>query len=121
MSSFNVGKRGVSRKEEDAALDQLLGKELALGERPVDAAFVARVDHGIAELERYRLRRTGLLRRLTGDVFSIGALGGSLALIAQAPEVRGALVEAPLVAWPALLSLLVFWIVLPRGKARMLA
>ncbi len=48
------------------------------------------------------------------------ALAGSLALIAQVPAVRAALVELPFVAWPALMSLLVLWLIVMRRAPKTL-
>jgi hypothetical protein len=106
----------MNSHEADRALDALLAGALAPAERSPDRRFVARVDRAIAEVERYRSARARLLRRLASEALAIGALAASLAVLARAPAVRQALVEAPSLAWPLLLSVLVLWVIVSRGR-----
>ncbi len=104
----------------DRELDALLAEMLAPADRPPDEAFVTKVDWAVAEHERYRRKRAQLWRQLSGEALAIAALAGSLALIAQVPAVRAALVELPFVAWPALMSLLVLWLIVMRRAPKTL-
>jgi hypothetical protein len=121
MSSDAGLKLQLDDEARDRALDEILARELAIADRPPDHVFVAKVDHAVAEWQRYRRWRADLWRNLAGEMVSIAALGGSLAVIAEVPEVRAALSESPTVAWPALLSILLFWLVVTRTVPRPLA
>jgi hypothetical protein len=101
--------------EQDPEFDALLHTALAPPERPIDAGFVARVDRAVAEGERYRRRRASLLRQLGSEALAVAALGASLVYVAQAPAVQSALATTPELVWPALLSLLLLWILM-RGR-----
>ena len=105
---------------DDPELDSLLRAALAPPEGPADRRFVIRVDRTVTEAERYRRWRSGLWRQLTVEALALGAVGGSLACIAQVPAVGEALGRAPGLAWPALLALLLFWM-LVRGRVDLLA
>jgi hypothetical protein len=97
---------------DDLEFDALLREALAPPERPADARFVRRVDLAVAEAERYRLWRARMLRQLTSEALAVAALAGSLACVAQVPELRAALAQTPELAWPALLLLLLFWLMI---------
>lgn len=105
---------------DDSELDSLLRAALAPPEGPADRAFVVRVDRAVAEAERYRRWRAGLRRQLVTEALALGAVGGSLAFIAQVPEVREALDRAPGLAWSALLAMFLIWM-LVRGRGGALA
>jgi hypothetical protein len=106
---------------DDAQLDAMLGRALAPPERPVDTAFVARVEREVAEFERYRRWRAALRRRLVSEGLAAAALAGSLVFLAQVPELRAILVQAPGLGWPAVLGLLLFWVLIVRGRPARLA
>lgn len=105
---------------DDAELDALLQAALTPPERPADRHFVVRVDRAVAEAERYRLWRARLRRQLATEGLALGAVAASLAFVAQVPEVGALLDRAPGLAWPALLALLLFWM-LVRGRSNLLA
>jgi hypothetical protein len=105
----------------EAEFDALLAETLAPPQRPVDAAFVARVDRAVLESERYRRWRANLWRQLAGELLALGALAASLVAIGQVPDVRTALAEAPTAAWPALLSLIMLWLLVTRQRPGALA
>ncbi len=105
---------------DDAELDALLRAALAPPERPADRLFVVRVDRAVAEAERFRLWRARLRRQLATEGLTLGAVAASLAFVAQVPEVGDLLDRAPGLAWPALLALLLFWM-LVRGRSDLLA
>ncbi|HEX8512479.1 MAG TPA: hypothetical protein VF688_05170 [Allosphingosinicella sp.] len=105
---------------DDRGFDLLLGEALAPPERPADRGFVLRVERGVAEAERYRRRRAGLLRQLASEALALGAVASSLAYIAQAPQVREALERAPELAWLTLPALFLFW-ALVRARGGVLA
>ncbi len=98
----------------DQAFDAMLAEALAPPKRDKDAAFIAKVDRAVIERERYLRQRASLRRQLGGEMLALAALGGSVALLARIPDVRTALSEAPTMAWPALLSLVLFWLVVTR-------
>jgi hypothetical protein len=98
----------------DSAFDAMLGEALAPPKRDKDLGFVAKVDRAVIERERYLRQRSALCRQFGGEMLALAALGGSVALLARIPDVRDALAEAPTLAWPALLSLLVFWVAVTR-------
>jgi hypothetical protein len=104
----------MSGQKSDAGFDAMLAEALAPPDRAADRAFVALVDGAVAESERYRRQRAGLRRQLGGEMLALAALAGSIAVIARIPDVRAALAEAPNLAWPALLSLLIFWVAVTR-------
>jgi sterol desaturase/sphingolipid hydroxylase (fatty acid hydroxylase superfamily) len=106
---------------DDAQFDALLGAAFAPPERPADTAFVARVEREVAEFERYRRWRAALARRLVSEGLAAAALAGSLIFLAQVPELRAMLVQAPGLAWPAVLALLLFWMLIVRGRPARLA
>jgi hypothetical protein len=99
----------------DDHLDALLGEALAPSQSPPDRAFVARVDLAVAEADRYRAVRSAMRRQIGSEALAVSALAGSLVTVAQVPQLRIALAQAPSLAWPALLALLLFWI-LVRGR-----
>ena len=99
----------------DSEFDELLRSALAPLEGPADGAFVARVDRAVVESERYRRWRRNLWRQLGGESLALAALAASLAVIARIPDVRDALAHTPVLAWPALLSLLVLWLFVARA------
>jgi hypothetical protein len=105
---------------DDTELDVLLSEALAPPAGPADRGFVAKVDRAVAEADRYRKWRAGLRRQLASEALALAAVGGSLVSVAQVAEVREALSAAPGLAWPALLSLLLFWM-LVRGRGDALA
>jgi hypothetical protein len=98
----------------DSAFDAMLAEALAPPKRDRDPGFVAKVDRAVVERERYLRQRSALRRQLGGEMLALAALGGSIALLARIPDVSEALAEAPILAWPALLSLLLFWLVVTR-------
>ncbi|HEY0414593.1 MAG TPA: hypothetical protein VGD66_15780 [Allosphingosinicella sp.] len=100
---------------DDADFDALLREALAPPGRPADRGFVLGVERAVAEAERYRRWRSALVRQFVTEGLAVGAIAGSLAFIAQVPEVRGALDQAPGLMWSALLSLFLFWL-LVRGR-----
>ena len=104
----------MNEPERDPAFDALLAEALAPPARDRDRGFVAKVDRAVTERERYLRQRTALRRRLGGELLAVAALGGSVAFLSRIPDVRLALTEAPIFAWPALLSLLIFWLVVTR-------
>ena len=105
--------------EAEKALDVLLGQALRLEDRPPDLAFAARVDAAVAEAERYRRWRAGMMRQLAGELLALAGLTGGVAVLAHAPGVGEALAGAPGLVWPALLSLLLLWMTLIRGPSRL--
>jgi hypothetical protein len=98
----------------DAAFDAMLAEALAPPKRDKDPGFMAKVDRAVVERERYLRQRSALRRQLGGEMLALAALGGSVALLARIPDVSDALAEAPTLAWPALLSLLIFWVAVTR-------
>ena len=98
----------------NAAFDAMLAEALAPPSRDKDRGFIARVDRAVVERERYLRQRAALRRQLGGELLALGALGGSVALLSRIPDVSAALAEAPIFAWPALLSLILFWLVVTR-------
>ena len=111
----------MSEDEQDPALDALLANALALEERAPDPAFVARIDAAVAESERYRRWRRNLWRQFGSEMLAVGAIAGSVAVIARAPGVRDTLSEAPTLIWPAALGLFLLWMLLMRGRSGLLA
>ena len=105
---------------DDAELDTLLQAALAPPDRPADRGFVVRIDRAVAEAERYRRWRSRLRRQLATEGLALGAVAASLAFVAQAPEVGALLDRAPDLAWPALLGLLLLWMLM-RGRSDLLA
>jgi hypothetical protein len=105
----------VTAPLDDRAFDALLAGALAPPEGPADRAFVARVDLAVAEAERYRVVRAAMRRQLVSEALAVAAVGGSLATVAQVPGIRAALADAPSLAWPAVLALLLFWMFV-RGR-----
>ena len=105
---------------DDSELDLLLREALAPPKGPADRAFVLRVERVVAEAERYRRWRARLWRQLAAESLALGAVGASLALIAQVPQVREALGRAPGLGWSALLAMLLVWM-LVRGRGGVLA
>lgn len=105
----------------DRELDELLGAALALTDRGPDPRFLGRVEAAIAEADRYRRWQANMLRQLTGELLALAGLAGALAVIAQAPGVGEALAEAPTLVWPAMLAMLLLWMILIRGPSRLLA
>ena len=105
---------------EDPELDSLLRSALAPPEGPADRGFVIRVDRAVAEAERYRRWRARLWRQLASEAAALGAVGASLAFVAQVPSVGTILRSAPGLVWPALLVLLLFWMLL-RGRVDLAA
>jgi hypothetical protein len=101
---------------DDAQLDALLAGALAPPKRPVDTAFAARVQREVAEFERYRRWRQALKRRLVSEALAAGAIGGSLVFLGQVPDFRAILDRAPGLAWPAVLALLLFWMLIAHGR-----
>ncbi len=98
----------------DSAFDAILAEALAPPARDKDPGFIARVDRAVIERERYLRQRGALRRQLGGEMLALAALGGSVALLARIPDVSEALAEAPTLAWPALLSLILFWVAVTR-------
>ncbi len=98
----------------DSAFDAILAEALAPPARDKDLGFIARVDRAVIERERYLRQRGALRRQLGGEMLALAALGGSVALLARIPDVSEALAEAPTLAWPALLSLILFWVAVTR-------
>lgn len=105
---------------DDRGLDLLLSEALAPPERPADRGFVRRVERGVAEAERYRRRRAGLLRQLGSEALALGAVAASLAFVVQAPQIREALERAPELGWLTLPILFLIWVLL-RGRGGALA
>ena len=104
----------MTAPEPDAAFDSMLAEALAPPKRGKDGGFIAKVDRAVIERERYLRKRSALRRQLAGEMLAVAALGGSVALLARIPDVSTALAEAPILAWPALLSLVLFWLVVTR-------
>ena len=104
----------MTAPDRDDGLDAMLAEALTPPKREKDAGFIARVDRAVVERERYLRKRSALRRQLGGEMLALAALGGSIALIARIPDVRIAMAEAPVPAWSALLSLLLFWLVVTR-------
>ncbi|HEU0099259.1 MAG TPA: hypothetical protein VFQ67_10840 [Allosphingosinicella sp.] len=102
---------------DDPELDRLLGAALAPPERPADRGFVLRVERGVAEADRYRRWRSGLVRQLVSEALAVGAGAASLGFIAQVPAVREVLDTAPGLAWTGLVALLLLWM-LVRGRGQ---
>jgi sigma-70-like protein len=100
---------------DDAELDTLLRAALAPPKGPADRGFVVKVERAVAEAEMYRRWRAGLRRQLATEALALGAVGASFAFVAQVAEVHDALAKAPELIWPALLALLLFWM-LVRGR-----
>jgi hypothetical protein len=98
----------------DAAFDAMLAEALAPPRRDQDLAFMAKVDRAIVERQRYLRQRAALRRQLGGEMLALAALGGSVFLLSRIPDVSAALAEAPTLAWPALLSLVLFWLAVTR-------
>jgi hypothetical protein len=98
----------------EAEFDALLRDGLAPPVAPPDRAFVAKVDMAVAEAEHRRFWRARLVPQLATEGAALAAVVASLALVARAPAVRATLAQAPGLAWPMLLSLLLFWILI-RG------
>jgi hypothetical protein len=111
----------MSKAGEDEALDELLGRALALSGRAADAAFVSRVDAAVAEAERYRRLRARLRGQLVGELLALAGLAGGIAVIAHAPGVADTLTRAPALLWPAMLALLLLWMLFTRTTPRLLA
>jgi hypothetical protein len=105
---------------DDNELDNLLSEALAPPEGPADRGFVLRVERSVAEEERYRKWRAGLLRQLATEALALTALGGSFAFLARVPAVADALTEAPGLIWAALVLLLLVWGLI-RGRGGVLA
>jgi hypothetical protein len=105
---------------DDPELDKLLRSALAPPEGPADRGFVVRVDRALTEAERYRRSRAALRRQLVTEALALGAVGGSLAFLAQIGEVREALDQAPGLAWSILLAMFLVWM-LVRGRGGALA
>lgn len=105
---------------DDTALDLLLREVLAPPERPADRGFVVRVDQAVAEAERYRRWRAGLVRQLVTEALALAAVAGSLVFVSQVPEVSEALAATPGLIWPAVLALFLVWM-LVRGRRGALA
>lgn len=116
--SRDTGRELALNGSSERAMDELIAGQLALVERSPDESFVAKVDHAVLEWQRYRRWRASLWRQLVSEGLSIATLGGSLAVITQAPTVRLALVEMPMTIWPALISLLLLWVIVARGGER---
>jgi hypothetical protein len=104
----------MTAPDTDSAFDAMLAVALAPPKRDKDRGFIAKVDRAVIERERYLRQRSALRRQLGGEMLALAALGGSVALLARIPDVSEALAEAPTLAWPALLSLLLFWLVVTR-------
>lgn len=98
----------------EAELDKLLRTGLAPAATPPDPAFVARVDRAVDQAEQKRFWRARIVPQLLTEGIALAAAAGSLALLARIPEVNAALAETPELAWPALLALLAFWLLI-RG------
>jgi len=105
---------------DDSELDLILREALAPPERPADRPFVVRVDRAVAEAERYRRWRAGLVRQLITEALALAAVAGSLVFISQVSEVSEALAATPGLIWPALVALFLFWR-LVRGRGGALA
>ncbi|HEV2866748.1 MAG TPA: hypothetical protein VGX37_09545 [Allosphingosinicella sp.] len=99
----------------DEAFAALLAAELAPPERGVDEPFVARVALAVVEAERYRRWRRRIAGQLIGEAMVLAALAASLAIIARAEAVQAVLAEAPELAWPAALPLLLIWLITRRA------
>lgn len=104
----------MTAPDRDSAFDAMLAEALAPPERGKDPGFIAKVDRAVVERERYLRKRSALRRQLGGEMLALAALGASIALISRIPDVRIAMAEAPIPAWSALLSLLLFWLVVTR-------
>ncbi len=108
----------MSGTGEGDPLDGLLAAALAPPERQPDEAFVRRVDAAVLEEERYRRWRTNALRRLVTDFITVGAIGGSLAVLARSPVPESLPFSPSALMWPALLGLLLLWTQLMRTSPR---
>lgn len=102
----------------DADFDRFLAETLAPGERPADAAFVARVDRALVADAIYRRQRTLLWRRFGGETLAIAAVGASLAMLSRMPGLREQLAMASDLALPVMLALplLLLWILVARTR-----
>lgn len=100
-------------------LDALLRDGLAPPAGPPDRAFVARVEKAVAEAEHARLWRARVAPQMVTEGIALAAAMGGLAFIARAPALRAAFARAPELAWPALLALLLFWMLI-RGRGDIL-
>ena len=105
---------------DDAELDLLLREALAPPERPADRGFVMQVDWVVAEAERFRRWRAGLVRQLVTEALALAAVAGSLVFVSQVPQVSDALAAMPGLVWPAVLALFLVWL-LVRGRSGALA
>jgi hypothetical protein len=105
---------------DEARFEALLKEELTPLEGPADRIFLARIGHAVVEAELYRRARRRILGQLGTEALAVGALAASLAFVARIPEIREALTRTPELAWPAILLLLLFWMLL-RGKPGALA
>jgi hypothetical protein len=101
---------------DEAGFEALLKKEFAPPAGPADRAFVARVDQAVAEADLYRRVRRRILNQLATEALAVAAIAASLAFVARIPQIRDALTRTPELAWPAVLLLLLFWLLL-RGRA----
>lgn len=108
-------------RDPERRLEDLLASALAPPQRPPDAAFVARVEANIAELERYRLWRAKMARRFTTQLFATGAVGGALALISQAPETAMAVSQQPTFISAGVAVMLLCWLGLTGLRPKLLA
>lgn len=102
----------------DRRLEALFGA-LATEERDVDSAFVSRVETRIAELERYRLWRARMVRRLATDAAATAAIGAAVAFVSLAPSAAAELGAEPSLTSAGLLAMLLCWIGASGGKPRL--
>jgi hypothetical protein len=99
----------MTRDDPDRLLDELFDA-LAPEERPADPAFVSRVEIRIAELERYRLLRSRMARRLATDAAATAAIGAAAAFVSLAPSSAAGLGAEPNLISAGLLVMLVCWL-----------
>jgi hypothetical protein len=104
----------------ESELDKLLRDGLAPPAGPPDSAFVARVNMAVTRADQDGFWRARVVPQLVTEGVALAAVVGSLALITRIPEAGAALAQTPGLAWPVLLSLLVFWVLI-RGHRDILA
>lgn len=109
----------MTRRDTDRLLDELF-EGLAPEARPVDTAFVTRVEARIAELERYSRWRTRLVRRLGTEALAAAAIGAALAFISRASEAAAALSAEPTLIWTGLFIMLLCWLGTAGARPRLL-
>lgn len=107
----------------EADPNRLMGElfdALAPVERPVDPAFVSRVELRIAEIERYRLWRARRVRRLAKDGLGTAAIAAAAAFVSLVPSEPVQLGSEPSLVSAGLLVMLLCWLGVSSGKPGLL-